>query len=390
MLIEDITAFTGVNEALLNVLTVWHTGENEQDGMCRISSIIGTTSEYYKSNFRDNYKNRVTQFIVIPDDVFGSSENDLCEFVGRYLNAMSLPKDEVDAWANSDGSGDSLPVHDVKQGKGWDVAVTEEGKELNLYPFSRRSIVYLYNNLLQENYRTPRYLLRYVVEKTVRDALWNFDNFPGFKIVNTNINSMETASADTKKQATADYNFKQLILSLKQMIDEVNLAVENSEFRPSENVVSALKSFLGACDKIVQAGAANNATTQYISSESKKLYAVIGQEWVEYYSKATVNILNLLDTVKGIIPDKSRATYAANKIKKAATWNTTIDNYNFLKQGMDEADKILEDLDLDKDSEILAFLRLVSAGKATILSLTDEILDWLNKENLANKIFLKF
>ena len=129
LLIEDITAFTGVNEALLNVLTVWHTGENEQDGMCRISSIIGTTSEYYKSNFRDNYKNRVTQFIVIPDDVFGSSEDDLCEFVGRYLNAMSLPKDEVDVWANSDGSGNSLPIHEVKQGKGWDVATTEEGKD---------------------------------------------------------------------------------------------------------------------------------------------------------------------------------------------------------------------------------------------------------------------
>lgn len=189
LLIEDITAFTGVNEALLNVLTTWHTGDYEQEGMCRISSIIGTTSEYYKSNFRDNYKDRVTQFIVIPDDVFGASEDDLCEFVGRYLNAMSLPKDEVDTWANSDGSGDSLPVHEVKQGKGWDVAITEEGKTLNLYPFSRRSIVYLYNNLLQENYRTPRYLLRDVVEKTVRDALWNFDSFPGFKIVNTNINS---------------------------------------------------------------------------------------------------------------------------------------------------------------------------------------------------------
>ena len=189
LLIEDITAFTGVNEALLNVLTTWHTGDYEQEGMCRISSIIGTTSEYYKSNFRDNYKDRVTQFIVIPDDVFGSSEDDLCEFVGRYLNAMSLTKDEVDTWANSDGAGDTLPVHEVKQGNGWDVATTEEGKELNLFPFSRRAIVYLYNNLLQENYRTPRYLLRDVVEKTVRDALWNFDNFPGFKIVNTNINS---------------------------------------------------------------------------------------------------------------------------------------------------------------------------------------------------------
>lgn len=70
-----------------------------------------------------------------------------------------------------------------------DTVTTEAGKELNLFPFSRRAIVYLYNNLLQENYRTPRYLLRDVVERTVRDALWNFDNFPGFKIVNTNINS---------------------------------------------------------------------------------------------------------------------------------------------------------------------------------------------------------
>lgn len=204
------------------------------------------------------------------------------------------------------------------------------------------------------------------------------------------VREMETASADSKKQAAADYNFKQLILSLKQIIDEVDLAVKNSKFRPSANVVSALKSFLGACDKIVQAGAANNATTQYISSESKKLYAVIGQEWSEYYSKATDNILSLLDTVKGIIPDESKATYATNKIKKAATWNTTIDNYNYLKQGIAEADKILEDLDLDKDSEILAFLKLVSEGKATILSLTDEILDWLNKEKLASKIYLRF
>lgn len=189
LLIEDITAFTGVNEALLNVLTTWHTGDYEQEGMCRISSIIGTTSGYYKSNFRDNYKDRVTEFIVIPDDVFGENEDDLCEFVGRYLNAMSLPKDIIDVWAVGEASAATLPLHELKQGSGWDTAYTAAGRELNLFPFSRRSIVYLYNNILQENYRTPRYLLRDVVERTVRDALWNFENFPGFKIVNININS---------------------------------------------------------------------------------------------------------------------------------------------------------------------------------------------------------
>ena len=204
------------------------------------------------------------------------------------------------------------------------------------------------------------------------------------------VHEMETASADTKKQAMADYNFKQLILNLKQMIDEVNLAVENSEFKPSANVINTLKSFLGACEKVVQIGAANNATTQYISSESKKLYTVIGQEWTEFYLKETANILSLLDTVKGIIPDENKAIYATNKIKKAESWNTTIDNYNYLKQGIAEADKILEDLDLDEDSEILLFLKLVREGKATILNLTDEILDWIKTENLANKMYSNF
>lgn len=204
------------------------------------------------------------------------------------------------------------------------------------------------------------------------------------------VREMETVSADTKKQATADYNFKQLIRCLKQMVDEVNLAVENSEFRPSANIISALKSFLGSCDKVIQAGAANNATTQHISAESKKLYAVIGQEWTEYYFKATANILSLLDTVKGIIPDENKAIYAANKIKKASSWNTSIDNYNYLKQGIAEADKILEDLDLDEDSEILAFLKLVSEGKATILNLTDEIFAWIKAKNLVDKLYINF
>lgn len=204
------------------------------------------------------------------------------------------------------------------------------------------------------------------------------------------VREMETASADTKKQATADYNFKQLVLGLKKMVEEVDLAIKNSDFRPSANAISALKSFLDFCDKIIQVGAANEATTQYISTEFKKLYAVIGQEWFEYYSKMYAHIISLLDTVKSILNDENKAVYAINKIKKAANWNTTIDNYNYLKQGLAEADQILNDLDLDEDSEVLAFLKLVSAGNATILDLTDEILEWIKTENLGDKMFINF
>ena len=204
------------------------------------------------------------------------------------------------------------------------------------------------------------------------------------------VREMETASADTKKQATADYNFKQLVATLKKTILEVNLAVENSDFRPSANVISALKSFLASCDKVIQGGVANEATTQYISNESKKLYAVIGQEWSEYYTEVTSHIISLLDTVKSILKDENKAIYAINKIKKAANWNTSIDNYNYLKKGLAEADQILDDLDLEENSEVLVFLKLVSTGNATILDLSDEILEWIKTENLGDKMFINF
>lgn len=204
------------------------------------------------------------------------------------------------------------------------------------------------------------------------------------------VQELETTSVDTKKQALADYNFKQFVINLKQTVSEVKLAVENSDFKPSIHMVDVLKSFIDACDKTVQTGVANNATTTYMNSELKKLYAEIGQEWVDYYTNATSNILSLLDTVKNILSNEEKAKFAMNKIKKAATWNKTIDNYSYLNQGIEEANQILYDLDIDENSDVLSFLKLVSGGNATIKDLTDEILVWIKTENLADKMFIKF
>lgn len=202
------------------------------------------------------------------------------------------------------------------------------------------------------------------------------------------VQEMENVSSDTKKQAAADFNFQKLVASLKQTVIEVELAVDNSDFKPSSSIVSSLKNFISLCDRIVQVGAANTSTTQFISNESKKLNTALGQEWYIFYSNLTSNMLNLLGIIKNILQDDKKVIYAANKIKKAANWNSTVDNYNYLKQGMDEANLILKDLDLEENSEILTFLKLVSEGNATILNLTDDVLAWVKKENLADKLFI--
>lgn len=177
LFIEDITSFTGVDESLLNVLTTFHTGDYANEHICRISSIVGTTPVYFNYNFYDNYKDRVTKFIYIPTNIF--DENGLYEFFGRYLNTISLKKEQIDNWLINGAQNDDYPVHDLVEGKYWDSYVLESGQELNLYPFTKNAIINLVNDKLrQESQRTPRYILSNVMEPVLHDALTNKNNFP--------------------------------------------------------------------------------------------------------------------------------------------------------------------------------------------------------------------
>lgn len=186
LFIEDVTSFTGVDDALLDALIVDHTGMNEGENLCRISSIVGTTSNYLERNFRDNHKDRITQYVFIPSDAF--DENGIFEFVGRYLNAMSLPEDRITSWIKNHATVAEYPVHDVKEGAAWEFIPIENDKKLCLYPFTKNCIRYLYKYELTKGHQTPRYIIRDIIEPIVTDILKNKAQFPSirYNIVNVN------------------------------------------------------------------------------------------------------------------------------------------------------------------------------------------------------------
>lgn len=187
LFIEDVTSFTGVDDALLDALIVEHTGLNASENLCRISSIVGTTSNYLQNNFRDNHKDRITQYIYLPSDAF--DEDGIFEFVGRYINAMSLSETTIDAWVNNHASDADYPVHEIKEGKNWETISIDYGKELCLYPFTKNSIRYLYQNGLTKGHQTPRYIIRDIIEPVVIDILNNKNDFPSIKFNLVNVNT---------------------------------------------------------------------------------------------------------------------------------------------------------------------------------------------------------
>ena len=152
---------------------------NEGEHLCRISSIVGTTNDYLQNNFRDNHKDRITKCVYIPTDAM--SEAGLFEFVGRYLNVMSLPESVVSDWAKNQARPEDYPVHEVKEGAAWEFVEIADGKKLCLYPFTKNSIRYLYNEKLSVGFRTPRYIIRDLIEPVVTEILDNPMAFPSKK-----------------------------------------------------------------------------------------------------------------------------------------------------------------------------------------------------------------
>lgn len=204
LFIEDVTSFTGVDTALLDALIEEHTGERDGGSLCRISSVVGTTNNYLQHNFKDNHKDRITKYVYIPSDVL--DEDGLYEFVARYVNTMSLNEDIISDWVNGHANPEDYPIHDVVEGKNWEYINVGHEKKINIYPFTKNSILYFYNNVLEKGHQTPRYIIRDIIEPVVRDAIFNKENFPSIdvKIVNVNTTLSFRIHSQVDDQDAAD------------------------------------------------------------------------------------------------------------------------------------------------------------------------------------------
>lgn len=202
VLIEDITSFTGVNAALLNSLTTEHTGYGNDD-LCRVSSVVGITSGYLKDVFKTNYRDRVSLYVNLPNDVF--NEEYLYEFVGKYLNTMSMEHADISKWVKDGAEPESYPVHLNEEGSNWEFFTNGVGTKLCLYPFTKAAIRNLYNRRLSKTeLRTPRYVLQYIVEPIVKDILYRRDSFPNLEL--KTLNNSASIGLRTKIFALQDIN----------------------------------------------------------------------------------------------------------------------------------------------------------------------------------------
>lgn len=189
VLIEDITAASGVDNSLLDALLTDKI-EYPDKKMCRLNAVVGSTGGYYREKFRSNTKGRIHNFVYVPDDLFSGNQNGLIEFFAKYLNTISLPVEEIKKWVESRKADmNAYPVHTDTIGKGWG-EYKYRGSVINLFPFTKNAILFLYDKQ-DVTKRNPRALIRQIIEPYIKDAMDHLEEYPvrrpSFQAYNTEL-----------------------------------------------------------------------------------------------------------------------------------------------------------------------------------------------------------
>ena len=159
--VEDITAFSGLDRALMDVLITEHRGTEEKEKYCRLVSIVGITEDFYQSQLRDNYRERITCLVLTNDALF-NQEQDVLEMSARYINAIYQPSDNLKKWLeDKDGDETELPLAQLPPEHFWGTYRLDDDRLFPLYPFNQQLILRIYDSL---DNKSPRIFLRALAE----------------------------------------------------------------------------------------------------------------------------------------------------------------------------------------------------------------------------------
>lgn len=211
ILIEDFTSFSIVDSELITALAVENGGGYSD--LCRVTSIIGITDSYYKS-FRDNFTDRVSEQINVIEQSF-SDEPFLLEMAARYLNGVYCEPELLETWYQQGARSETLPAAGFAPAYPWD-SVLVDGKEMTLYPFTKRSLMAMFQGLKE---KSPRHYLDYAIKQMFRqfamdmaDKDWSFPTIPSY-ITPPSMNITYASSVEDSNLPSRDKDRLKTLLS---------------------------------------------------------------------------------------------------------------------------------------------------------------------------------
>lgn len=187
-------------------------------------------------------------------------------------------------------------------------------------------------------------------------------------------------------QANADTKYRLLIKQANHFVDVIAYLYTDLNVPENHEILMSTFELLNALEKIVDSGLASPDGIANADNTFKILQSSMKKEWSKQYRNLTGATVSTLEAIRGIDPNNVGS--CLQKIQHAENWGLDVERYQTLHNGLDEADHLIMELELD--DEIITFLQNTNSGRATLQDLNDKVLAWLRAEQLERKIRISF
>lgn len=195
------------------------------------------------------------------------------------------------------------------------------------------------------------------------------------------------AQKDNKdKQENTDTKYRLLLTRANSFVDAVEYLYTTARVPSNSEILIRLTDLLNDLEQIIQEGLASNDRVMSVEKSFITLQNSMKKEWAKQYADYTGAAAGTLEAIRSIEPERVRS--CLEKIKSAEIWDTDINVFKRMREGLDDADQLIIGLGLD--DEIITFLTNTNSGKATLQDLSDKVLAWIRNENLEKKIRISF
>lgn len=196
----------------------------------------------------------------------------------------------------------------------------------------------------------------------------------------------EKAAKQSEEQSKIDTLFGETIESVKTVISEVMSTSDQSDFIVSEDIKNVLTEILRMCSEATVKDKVNSVDINSISSKENEIRHSLQYEWSAYFAEKTASVIDVLNVIKTI--SNTDVNSFINRMNLAKNWNSDVNKVTDMMCAINDANSKIDEMKLTDTT--VNFLKKVIAKNATLDDITDEVMTWLQQEDLKKRVKISF
>lgn len=189
---------------------------------------------------------------------------------------------------------------------------------------------------------------------------------------------------DNANTAKRNSTFFDSYAKLKPYITSYILAKRNFGFDLQESTNNSLRDLMNYSKTTFDNAKAVNPA--HFKQESELFINSIKKEWETYYKNKNSELINGLNIIVLIHSTPAIVRSCIATFNKCEKWPLTQESVDAYKEARLKADALLKEMRFD--DEIRDFLIKVRDKRATLTDITPSILEWIQSENISDKVSL--